>query len=233
MQKDGEPSVEEILRSIKQVISRDDDQQAPGMTGSSVPDFGAQGFGRRTSFSTQPPAAANSAADDTKGDDVYDLGALPTGEEAPEPEAPIDLPAAFADADMTPEPESDDIDPEPDIATPPVYAAFEPEIAETAEPANEAPEQEPEPDEPEPEARAEAPTGGLIAGTAAASVRDQLARLDALAASAPPSAAPANPLEDMVREMLRPMLKDWLDANLESVIERMVEREIARITGRR
>lgn len=39
-------------------------------------------------------------------------------------------------------------------------------------------------------------------------------------------------LEGLVRDMLRPMLKDWLDANLPTMVEGMVAREIARITGR-
>jgi hypothetical protein len=36
-------------------------------------------------------------------------------------------------------------------------------------------------------------------------------------------------IEDMMREMLRPMLKEWLDENLPAVVERMVEQEIARV----
>jgi cell pole-organizing protein PopZ len=37
-------------------------------------------------------------------------------------------------------------------------------------------------------------------------------------------------LEEMMREMLRPMLKDWLDENLPSLVERVVEKEISRIS---
>lgn len=37
-------------------------------------------------------------------------------------------------------------------------------------------------------------------------------------------------IEEMMREMLRPMLKDWLDENLPAIVERMVEREIARVS---
>jgi cell pole-organizing protein PopZ len=37
-------------------------------------------------------------------------------------------------------------------------------------------------------------------------------------------------LEDLVKELLRPMLKDWLDSNLPPIVERMVEREIVRLT---
>jgi cell pole-organizing protein PopZ len=37
-------------------------------------------------------------------------------------------------------------------------------------------------------------------------------------------------LESLMRDMLRPMLKEWLDENLPSVVERMVEKEISRIS---
>lgn len=37
-------------------------------------------------------------------------------------------------------------------------------------------------------------------------------------------------LEDLVKEMLRPMLKDWLDRNLPPMVEHMVRRELDRMT---
>lgn len=37
-------------------------------------------------------------------------------------------------------------------------------------------------------------------------------------------------LEAMMKDMLRPMLKEWLDENLPALVERMVEKEIARIS---
>jgi hypothetical protein len=39
----------------------------------------------------------------------------------------------------------------------------------------------------------------------------------------------ARTLEDLVREMLRPMLKSWLDENLPGVVERLVRAEIERV----
>ncbi len=36
-------------------------------------------------------------------------------------------------------------------------------------------------------------------------------------------------VEDAVREMLRPMLKDWLDNNLPTIVERLVRTEIERV----
>jgi uncharacterized protein len=40
----------------------------------------------------------------------------------------------------------------------------------------------------------------------------------------------ARTLEDLVREMLRPMLKAWLDDNLPNVVERLVRTEIERVS---
>jgi cell pole-organizing protein PopZ len=40
----------------------------------------------------------------------------------------------------------------------------------------------------------------------------------------------ARTLEDLVREMLRPMLKSWLDDNLPGIVERIVKAEIERVS---
>jgi cell pole-organizing protein PopZ len=40
----------------------------------------------------------------------------------------------------------------------------------------------------------------------------------------------ARTLEDLVREMLRPMLKTWLDDNLPAMVERLVRAEIERVS---
>ncbi len=40
----------------------------------------------------------------------------------------------------------------------------------------------------------------------------------------------ARTLEDLVREMLRPMLKSWLDDNLPGLVERLVRSEIERVS---
>ena len=40
----------------------------------------------------------------------------------------------------------------------------------------------------------------------------------------------ARTLEDLVREMLRPMLKSWLDDNLPGIVERLVRTEIERVS---
>lgn len=233
MQKDGEPSVEDILRSIKQVISRDDQHAGeagaghtppqPGMPGG-IPRINTGAFTPRDPFArTGFPAPANST--DEGREDVYDLGALPAGEpdtassdapadEGSEEAESIELPAAFAPPhDSVDEANDDTATPEPD-ETPADWTGHVPD--------------------PEPATETSAPAeDGLISGAAAASLRDRLAALSSVSAASPAPQSPANPLEDMIRDMLRPMLKDWLDANLEPLIERIVSEEIARITGRR
>lgn len=247
MQKDGEPSVEDILRSIKKVISRDDEARpSVGYT----PSFaGSRPFAPREAFQRDayqgdpytPPAAtpepvpepqqeplADLAPDDES--DVYDLGDIPvvapSAEDANDtPPAVISLRAPHADNDAPEaEQQADDAAPEPQDNTVTGAATgavtWEPEAA-------------PEPASASPAPATAAPDEGLIAGSAAAVMRERLSTLSSLSAAAPRDEAPAHPLEDVVRDMLRPLLKDWLDTNLEGIVERMVQDEITRITGRR
>jgi cell pole-organizing protein PopZ len=44
------------------------------------------------------------------------------------------------------------------------------------------------------------------------------------------AAANARTVDDLVQEMLRPMLKDWLDTNLPTLVERLVREEIDRMS---
>ena len=47
-----------------------------------------------------------------------------------------------------------------------------------------------------------------------------------------PIGAGARTLEEMVKELLRPMLREWLDENLPQITERLVEREITKLVTR-
>jgi len=225
MHNEGEPSVEDILRSIKKVISRDDENAAQA---GHTPTFGAsRPFAQREAFSraapSDPPVAANAAQDDDAAGisetDVYDLSNLPGTNQPAEELPPVTLPAAFAMAEDRTDPE--DMPGEADAPE------FEPEPA----PTSTAP---PPVAEPAPEPR-QTPLSeeGLVTHAAAAAMRDRLSALSSISAKAPKPESTGGPLEEVVREMLRPMLKSWLDDNLEGIIERMVEAEIARITGRR
>ena len=72
----------------------------------------------------------------------------------------------------------------------------------------------------------------LIDEQAAGKSRQALEQLQTVAATAPPPAPSANPLEEIIRGMLRPMLKQWLDEHLPHMVDEHVKREISRITGR-
>lgn len=86
---------------------------------------------------------------------------------------------------------------------------------------------------------------GLVssqAANAATAAFDRLAQA-ALQQQQPPSPSPAAPrapsptvggraLEDMVSEMLRPMLQNWLDTNLPGIVERLVQQEIQKMSKR-
>lgn len=247
MHKDGEPSVEDILRSIKKVISREDDGQTPRGIGPQVgyaPSFGgSRAFGQREAYARDADAPAPAVAaprndrpmtsEPTGSEDVYDLGDLTDEpllaereDTQAQPEGPsIALPAAFADARPEPLVPRDEL----------VMIEQEPEQEEGPEqgpvPGGNMPD---EPAQPEPAPPAASVVDeGLVAGTAAAAMRDQLAALSTLTARAARPEAAAHPLEEVVRDMLRPLLKDWLDQNLQGIVERSVQDEIARISGRR
>ena len=70
----------------------------------------------------------------------------------------------------------------------------------------------------------------VMSDDSARAARDSLVNLSKLLIS--PDDGQPNTLEGLVREMLRPMLKDWLDTHLPEMVETMVKREIDRITGR-
>lgn len=63
----------------------------------------------------------------------------------------------------------------------------------------------------------------LLEPTTEAAVRSTLGRMAGV--TTVPSGMT---IEQLVRDMLRPMLKDWLDENLPLMVERIVEQEIAR-----
>jgi len=80
------------------------------------------------------------------------------------------------------------------------------------------------------------PDGLVSAATAAAATATfaQLARSMAQEpqASSNMSVGSGTSIEDIVREMLRPMLKEWLDQNLPKMVEHMVRRELDRMVRR-
>jgi uncharacterized protein len=227
-----EPSMDEILSSIRQIIADDD----------------AAGVPRRPSIQAAPPpmqaaparsTAAPAAADRDLSDMLEDLEPLALSpsqiladdDEDEDPvaglsfdsiladtEAGDDEPMSFAPPELV-EPEDitfDIAEPEPEpepVFTPPPAAAFRPQpsVAQAA----------PMPD---PTLSSDMADRLLEPATQAA-VRSSITKLNGLGLGNTGAT-----IESLMRDMLRPMLKEWLDENLPSVVERMVEKEIARIS---
>ncbi|MFC0011370.1 DUF2497 domain-containing protein [Devosia nitrariae] len=219
-----EPSMDEILSSIRQIIADDD----------------AAGVSRRPVLHSAPPpmeaAPAAMAADSVDASDQADeepltLSSTQILEDDDETDGnDVSFDALLAD---TANEAVDLVDPE-DVA-------FEPGGTETrafTADAQEPPQPQPEPVAFDPPPReAPRPTAmpdptlsedmadQLLEPATNAAVRSNFARLNSLGLG-----TQGLTVEAMVREMLRPMLKEWLDENLPSVVERMVEKEIARVS---
>ncbi len=228
-----EPSMDEILSSIRQIIA-DEDQGTP-----------------RKSTLAEEAMLAEDDQDEPLALSPEQMVSAPEPEAAPEP-APVEEPAAEADEEpLSAMTLADDVAFEPDEpAEDPDVESLANMLADTeadvAEEEDEEPgivladdigfdggDAEPEP-EPEP-ARAAAPMPDrdlsrdvaekLLEPTTAAASKHAFSRLNKLSMGAGDVT-----IENMVREMLRPMLKEWLDENLPGVVEKLVEREIERIS---
>jgi cell pole-organizing protein PopZ len=223
--KAQEPSMEEILASIRRIIA-DDDATKP-----QKPEPAAAKPAPPPPPPPKPAAVAEPAA--MSQDDIDAMlsnfdqpaAAPPAPEPEPEPEADVlDLTESMA----APEPEPPafrTIGTEPDV----MFAESEPE-----------PEPEPEPPPPPPPppprraAQAARPAPASSAPTAlephimSASTSAAVdAAFNSLAQTV--LVQNAKTLEDLVKDMLRPLLKSWLDDNLPVLVERLVRAEIERV----
>ncbi|WP_394694242.1 DUF2497 domain-containing protein [Hyphobacterium sp.] len=208
---ENEPSMEEILASIRRIIDEDEeggDAEAPAEE-------------------AQAAEPAAEAAPEPTPEPAPEPEPEPVAETAPEPE-----PAAEEEVlELTEKVE--------DVGNGTDPLAIDDDLMivdrEEDEPVVELPEPEPEPEpameaapEPAPEPESDEETlVGTPAATAAAGA------FDALAENLRVASADGLTLEGIVREMMRPMLKEWLDANLPRIVEEKVEGEIQRISRRR
>ena len=242
-----EPSMDEILSSIRQIIADDD----------------AAGVTRRPVLQAAPPpmeaTPARPVAEDRDLEDMLEdiepLALSPSqivGSDAEDDAAGFSFDSILADTESevaeAPAPqlvEPEDVhfsEPEAEDDLP----SFDPAPARAADPE---PEPEPEPalrvvPPPAPETPPQRPqmsvaeaaplpdptltsdmANELLEPATKAAVRSSIGKLSALGIG-----APGLTIEAMMRDMLRPMLKEWLDEHLPSVVERMVEKEIARIS---
>lgn len=230
-----EPSMDEILSSIRQIIADDDAAAAP----------------RRQAF--QPTVASNNSAPQPAPGFAAPAAAEDDAPLALSAEQIVEEPAAeavsFEPVTEETEAASPLVDPD-DVAFAPEAAAGEAEeieafaaIVEDDEPAAlpETAIEAPEPmiAESQPATRRSVaetapmpdPTLSadlaerLLEPTTDAAVRHTFSRITHM-----PIGNEGLTIEALMRDMLRPMLKEWLDENLPTVVERMVEKEIARVS---
>lgn len=251
-----EPSMEEILASIRRIITDEQGDSSADATPDQVSEV---------SETVEAVSVASEKEDDTVSGgepmSAEDLDALFASDE-PASEEPQnetvsedDLDALFGSAaEVEPEPE-----PEPEPA-PSVdedvmeltEAEMEPEGGEDLDIiegmdimfAEETPEEQapvefaPEPPAPAPKPAMAPPVQvmpdvamdemeALVSDQAASSVSNAFANLSGMVVS-----SQAKSMEDLMKEMLRPMLQSWLDQNLPPLVEKMVATEIRRLSGK-
>jgi uncharacterized protein len=202
--KAQEPSMEEILASIRRIIA-DDDAVKPAPKAPAKPEPAP------VKAAPPPPVAPVPSA--PMGQD--DIDAMLAGFDAapaeaePEPEPQeevLELTEAMAAPEPDPAPSFRKIDAQQDVvfeeprSQPPVRHATPLRTAE--------PEESP-----------------LLSATTTAAVNSAFGTLAHTVL-----VQNAKTLEDLVKEMLRPMLKVWLDDNLPSLVERLVRAEIERVS---
>lgn len=210
---DSDPSMDDILASIRKIIS--DDEARAQVTG-------------------QGTSQAGSAASATPGD-----ATITRGTRASQANGREDV-LLLTDLIEDPKPSADP--PPTPIPVPridPVHASEmpQPNVEIMSPPISSTPPA-PTPGASEPSSLVESTVAG-----ATSSAFERLSQAMKERSAPPPQLAPSSDpgpslgtggktIEDLVKEMLRPMLKDWLDRNLPPMVERLVESEIERLTRR-
>ncbi len=202
-----EPTMEEILASIRRIISEDDPPATPAVETASAP--------------APAPLKADS-------DDVLELTTRAEPAPFPEAEPPARTESAFArfesGAEEPDEPKNDDSRFDPG-------SIFDSESDLDLAAPTPAPVPAPEPPpvfRPQPVAAMtdSRPASGLLSESNAANVAGAFSQLSRNV----PLPAPGRSLEDVVQEMMRPMLKAWLDQHLPRIVEAKVQAEVERLS---
>jgi len=209
--KAQEPSMEEILASIRRIIS--DDDAKPAAAPAEAAPAPAASKPAATKPATPPPPAPSPVA----------APAPPPAPAAKNSQDDIDAMLASFDA---PAPAAAPAAPEVEEAED-VFELTE-QMAVPAAAADGFQKVEPHDDleftESPPPAAAKAEEAPVLSGTTAKAVESAFNSLATTVLS-----NNARTLEDLVKEMLRPMLKSWLDDNLPTLVERIVKAEIERV----
>lgn len=201
-QTEEEPSIEEILDSIRQIISEDDDEEGEEAVDTPEP-------AKEPEEETAPNVPLDQSAVDEIDFDAPEPEVTPEPEPEPEP-----TPEPEPEPEVTPEPE-----PEDDVLE------LVDRVDETDEMDVDLRDEEVSEPEPSPEPIEESDIFTSKAETAAVGAITQLVKKTAVERG-------GVTLEEIVRSELKPMLRDWLDNNLPSLIERLVSEELERVSNR-
>jgi hypothetical protein len=217
--KAAEPSMEEILASIRRIIA-DDDANKPKPPEPAKP------------AAVKPaPAPPKAAPPPPPPPPAATKPAPPPPPKAPEPPAEAvsnsqdDIDAMFGGMDAEPEPPAEpagagilDLTEE--------MAASEAPSFRTIDGSADVMFAEAAPRRPEPPPLRDAPPDRPLMSSSTSAMVDTA--FNSLAQTV--LVQNARTLEDLVKEMLRPLLKSWLDDNLPGLVERMVGAEIERVS---
>jgi cell pole-organizing protein PopZ len=234
--KAQEPSMEEILASIRRIIADDDGgkpAKPPEPAPSKPPPVAVAPS--RPAPAPPPPPPAPVAERNAQSEIDAMLAELDPPEPEPEPELEPPPPPVAADVlDLTeenvaqpspgPAPTFRTIDGDSDIVFSERALEPPPPPPPPPPPVMQAMDEEPLAPAPPPQPQPQ-PDYGLISTDTAVAVDSAF---NALAHTI--LGQNARTLEDLVKEMLRPMLKSWLDDNLPGLVERIVRAEIERVS---
>lgn len=214
-----EPSMEDILASIRRILSEDGEEEAKAEPEKAAPAAKAE---PEPDPEPEPDLDALFSGDALASepepepeDDVLELteDMLEEPEEEAAPEAAMDFDLGLGDGDTE---EEFDLPPLPAIEESP--AGLTPEFADALDFGGRLGDDD--------DSLISPPTA-----EASATALAELARRVALDRHIGLGQGRMT-LEELVREMLRPLLKAWLDENLPAVVERIVQKEIERLVNR-
>lgn len=240
-----EPSMEEILASIRRIIADDEAKPPPAETAKSEKAAAPAAPPKPQAVNDSPPskvAQAKPAAEKPAPPPAAKPAPPPAPAADASPNSQDDIDALLAGLDAaTPAPEvrapEPELEPEPDVLEltddmamdpppPPSFRKVEPrddlEFAESPPPRPTPPPSHAPVDFDAPPLPPQQP---MLAQSTVSAVESAFNSLAHTVLS-----SNARTLEDLVKEMLRPMLKSWLDDNLPGLVERIVKAEIERVS---
>ncbi|MGW1422552.1 PopZ family protein [Bradyrhizobium manausense] len=244
-----EPSMEEILASIRRIIADDEAKPPPAEAAKPAPAPAAPtpkpqamadlppskvAPAKPAAEKPAPPPAAKPApapppAADAEPNSQDDIDALLAGldEATPAPEVRAPEPGPEPEPDVLELTDEMAMDPAPTPAPPPPsFRKVEPrDDLEFAEAPPSRPTPAPSYAPVDFDAPQLPPQQPILAQSTVSAVESAFNSLAHTVLS-----SNARTLEDLVKEMLRPMLKSWLDDNLPGLVERIVKAEIERVS---